>query len=296
MQHRERLQKWQEEGKWHKYKGYSIFCQMAGTGEPLVLIHGFPTASWDWKGVWADLASKYQVITFDMIGFGFSDKPTEYAYSIVDQANLVESILQEIGIRKCHLLCHDYGDSVGQELLARQREGSAKVHIETICFLNGGLFPEVHQPALIQKLLLSAVGPFVSRLITRRMFDLNMQHIFGSLTQPTDRQLEEFWQLLEYNDGRAIMHRHIKYLEERRCLRQRWVAPMLRGGIPMAFINGVDDPIAGASMVARYKALVVKPYVLELAGVGHYPQVELPGEVVAGYLQFRERFSMAVAH
>ncbi len=296
MQHRERLQAWQKSGKWHKYKGYSIFCQMAGAGEPLVLIHGFPTASWDWKGVWADLASKYQVITFDMIGFGFSDKPTDHVYSIVDQANLVESILQETGIRRCHLLCHDYGDSVGQELLARQREGNAKLRIETICFLNGGLFPEVHQPALIQKLLLSPAGAFVSRLVTRRMFDLNMQRIFGSLTQPTDRQLEEFWQLLEYNNGRAVMHRLIKYMEERRCLRQRWVEPMLDSGLPMAFINGVEDPISGANMVARYKTLIEKPYVVELAGVGHYPHVELPGEVIVSYLQFRERFSAVVSH
>lgn len=302
---KERLQRWQNSGKWHKYKGYSIFCQMAGQEAssetetetaPLVLIHGFPTASWDWQGVWGDLADKYAVITIDMIGFGFSDKPVDYQYSIVDQADLFESVLQGLGVSRCHLLCHDYGNSVGQELLARQSLGSSRIQVESICFLNGGIFPEAHKPALIQRMLLSPLGSLVSKLVTRRGYELNMQRIFGPLTQPTDTQLKEFWQLLEYNNGRAVLHRQIHYLEERQCLRQRWVQPLINGIVPMCFINGIEDPVAGANMVARYKALIPNPYVVELVGVGHYPQVEIPIEVVKGYFTFRERHDAGTAH
>lgn len=52
-----------------------------------------------------------------------------------------------------HVLAHDYGDSVAQELLARHYEG--RFHMASCVFLNGGLFPETHRPALVQKLLLS---------------------------------------------------------------------------------------------------------------------------------------------
>lgn len=296
MQHRQALHRWQESGKWYKYRGHSIFCQVAGKGEPLVLIHGFPSASWDWSGVWKLLAEHFQVITLDMIGFGFSDKPAKYTYSIVDQADLFESVLSELGITRCHVLSHDYGDSVAQELMYRQYENPAKVAVESVCFLNGGIFPELHKPALIQKLLLGSIGHFVSRLITRSVMDQNMCRIFGPLTQPTNAQLESFWHLLEYNNGRAIMHKIIRYLDERRSLRHRWVAPMMDGNIPLCFINGIDDPVAGKEMVARYREVVSQPYVVELIGVGHYPHVELPSKVFDAYLVFRERVSAGVAH
>ena len=50
---------------------------------------------------------------------------------------------------------HDYGDSVVQELLARDQEGSLPFRIGSVCFLNGALFPEVHNPLFIQKVLRS---------------------------------------------------------------------------------------------------------------------------------------------
>jgi pimeloyl-ACP methyl ester carboxylesterase len=51
-------------------------------------------------------------------------------------------------------------------------------------------------------------------------------------------------------------------------------------------INGLVDPIAGASIVARYRELVPKPDIVELADVGHYPQVEAPDRVAAAALEF----------
>ena len=57
-----------------------------------------------------------------MIGFGWSDKPRNYAYSIMDQADLHEGLLSDLGVRKALVLAHDYGDTVAQELLARDLE------------------------------------------------------------------------------------------------------------------------------------------------------------------------------
>jgi pimeloyl-ACP methyl ester carboxylesterase len=88
----------------------------------LVLIHGFPTASWDWVLLWDDLCRDYTVAALDMIGFGYSDKPVRYAYSILDQADLHDAFFAHLEIRACHLFVHDYGDTVAQELLARYLE------------------------------------------------------------------------------------------------------------------------------------------------------------------------------
>src|SRR5690554_7758442 len=84
------LDGWQQAGKWFSYGGHAIFSRMPGQGEPLVLLHGFPTARWDWSRVWPMLARHYNLLTVDMLGFGFSDKPRNYRYSIEDQADLVQ--------------------------------------------------------------------------------------------------------------------------------------------------------------------------------------------------------------
>ena len=91
----------------------------------------------------------------DVLGFGFSDKPDPHEYSIHEQADIVEGIVEQLGLAKFHVLAHDYGDTVAQELLACQNEGTGKGIWQSICFLNGGLFPETQKALLIQKLLLS---------------------------------------------------------------------------------------------------------------------------------------------
>ncbi|HTN33821.1 MAG TPA: alpha/beta fold hydrolase, partial [Marinobacter sp.] len=105
------LEDWQDAGKWFSYEGHAIFSRMAGQGQPLILIHGFPTASWDWNRIWPMLVESHNVLAIDMLGFGFSDKPSKYLYSIEDQADLLQGWIEGLGLMSAHLLVHDYGCS-----------------------------------------------------------------------------------------------------------------------------------------------------------------------------------------
>ncbi|MDQ8036497.1 MAG: alpha/beta hydrolase [Pedobacter sp.] len=285
------LASWQSEGRFFLWKDQRIFTQCAGRtdNEALLLIHGFPTASWDWEAIWPTLAGHYRLLTLDMMGFGFSDKPRPYPYSIFDQADLFEDFLREQKIVSAHVLAHDYGDTVAQELLARHNEGRLSFELNSVCLLNGGLFPETHHPLLVQKLLLSPLGPLAAKLITRRGMAASMRKIFGAATQPSDALLDAFWQLLDHKHGRAIMPLLIRYMEERRQHRQRWVGALQQSQVPLRLINGLADPISGAHMVRRYRELVHGADVVELEGVGHYPQVEAADEVVRAVQEFLAR-------
>ena len=80
----------------------------------LLLLHGFPSASYDYVDVWDSLSGRFRkMITFDFLGFGFSDKP-DAPYSLRHQADIVESLLKELSIGDVHILCHDYAVSVVQ--------------------------------------------------------------------------------------------------------------------------------------------------------------------------------------
>ncbi|UUY10676.1 alpha/beta hydrolase [Pseudomonas sp. J452] len=283
------LDEWRAQGQGFTFKGHSIRYWVAGAvdAEPLLLIHGFPTASWDWHYLWQALAQRYRVIACDMLGFGYSAKPRGHAYSLLEQADLQQALLAQLGIAgPVHVLAHDYGDSVAQELLARHHEG--RIQLASCVFLNGGLFPETHRPVLMQKLLLSPLGPLLGKLFSRSKLKANLNKVFGPHTPPSERELDAFWNLIAHNDGPAVMHRLIRYMPERRQQRERWVAAMQKGGVPLRVIDGALDPISGAHMVARYRELIANADTVLLEQIGHYPQTEAPAEVLAHYLQFRD--------
>ncbi|NBF02350.1 alpha/beta fold hydrolase [Pseudomonas sp. Fl5BN2] len=281
------LSVWRKRGQDFVFHGQPIRYWVAGQGEPLLLIHGFPTASWDWHYLWQPLARRYQVIACDMLGFGDSAKPLEHDYSLLEQADLQQALLAHLGIAEpVHLLAHDYGDSVAQELLARHYE--ERIEIASCVFLNGGLFPETHRPVLTQKLLLSPLGWMLGRAFSRQGLAKSFRQIFGSHTRPSETVLDDFWSLVQSNNGPRILHKLIAYIPERRVQRERWVSAMLRGEVPLRVIDGAQDPISGAHMVERYRQLIAQPDTVLLPGIGHYPQIEAPLLVLKHYLGFRD--------
>lgn len=284
---------WRRDGRTFDYRGQSIFYRDDGSGPALLCIHGFPTASWDWHKLWPALTARFRVVAPDMIGFGFSAKPRPYAYSLHDQATLHEALLAALGIKAVDILAHDYGDSVTQELIARHDERSAPAvpAIGSVCFLNGGLFPERHRARRAQKLLQSPLGPLLARLTTERSFRASFTPIFGPHTRPSDEELAACWQLVAHNDGASIAHLLIGYITERREQRDRWVGAMQKTHIPLRFINGPADPVSGRHMAERYRELIPNPDVVLLDGIGHYPQLEAPERVLDAYFEFVGRHS-----
>jgi pimeloyl-ACP methyl ester carboxylesterase len=289
---------WRTGGQLFFHRDHDIFYRVEGTGPALILIHGFPSASWDWSPIWKELTARFRVVACDMIGFGWSEKPKNYNYSILDQADLHEALARTLDIKQAHVLAHDYGDTVAQELLARHNEIASRrastagdppgLRLRSVCFLNGGLFPEVHRPRLVQKLLASRVGPLVGRLSTKRAFASGMTAIFGPKTPPSRELIDELWTLLQHDDGARVLHKLIGYMAERRRHRERWVGALQKATIPLRVVDGPVDPVSGAHMVARYRELVPSPDTVELPGIGHYPQVEDPVGVLRAFLEFHE--------
>lgn len=279
---------WRTRSQSFSFRGQSIRYWTAGQGEPLLLLHGFPTASWDWHYLWGPLSQRFRVIACDMLGFGDSAKPVDHAYSLMEQADLQQALLGHLQVdQPVHLLAHDYGGSVAQELLARHHEQRAEV--ASCVFLNSGLFPESCRMLLIQKLLLSRFGWLVGRSFGRDDLVRNVTQVYGPCTHPSESALDDFWSLITANRGTRILHKLVSYMPERRLHRERWVGAMQRTGVPLRLINGVVDPLSGAHMLERYRQLVPEADTVQLPGIGHYPHTEAPVQVLRHYLAFREQ-------
>ena len=84
----------------------------------MLVLHGFPTSSYDWQHQLDVLRARRRVVMLDYPGYGLSAKP-DATYSLFTQADVVEACAQELGLGDVALVTHDMGDSVGGEILAR---------------------------------------------------------------------------------------------------------------------------------------------------------------------------------
>ncbi|WP_369776997.1 alpha/beta fold hydrolase [Streptomyces sp. R33] len=279
------LRGWTEGGSTVRIDGHSVFVRQDGpaSGAPVTLVHGFPTSSHDWAAVVPALvAAGLRVTTLDLLGFGESDKPRHHRYSLLDQASLVEEVWRRYGIGRTALVAHDYGVSVGQELLARD-----PARITRMAWLNGGLYPDLHRPVPIQRLLHGPLGPLLAPLTTERRFAGSLRAVLGRPVH--DEDLHDLWASASRAGGHRLAPRLLRYIDERRRHAARWTSALEGFPGPTLFVWGPADPISGAHVLARIRARMPQAEVVELAGppaVGHYPQLEDPVAVAAALTSF----------
>ena len=284
------LSQWRSSGHFLNVDGQQVFYKTEGTGPVLLLIHGYPTASFDWAKIWPKLTTQFHCVTLDMPGFGFSDKSPK-KYLIKEQADAISEVIRHLGITSAHVLSHDYGDTVAQEMMAQQLENNLAFNIESLHLLNGGLFPETHRALPIQKLLLSPIGGLLIRFLNKNAIRKSMHNIFGPNTPPSDQDINDFWILISTNNGHKHMHLLLDYMKQRKQYRERWVSALQNANAPLRLTAGMADPISGAHMVARYKQLIPNADVIELDQIGHYPQIESAEAVVNSIASFLGRYA-----
>ncbi|MGW9438059.1 alpha/beta fold hydrolase [Streptomyces sp. NPDC055607] len=249
----------------------------------MTLLHGFPTSSYDWAGVVPALTGAgLRVTTLDFLGFGESDKPPGHRYSILDQASLVEDVWRAYGIGETRLVAHDYGVSVGQELLARSPS-----RVTRMAWLNGGLYADLHRPVPTQRLLHSPLGRVLAPFTTERTFSRTLRSV---LSRPiSDEDMHDLWVSMRRAGGRRATPRLLRYIDERRLHGSRWTGALEGFAGPSLFLWGPADPISGAHVLPRIRERVPGARVVELAHpspCGHYPQVEDPVAVASALIEF----------
>ena len=284
------LENWRQKGNYFDYHGNKIFYHLSNESDEILLcLHGFPSASFDYHKIWDELTKQFSVLAFDMIGYGFSAKPGNFDYTTFQQVDVLEALLKHLNIKKIHILAHDYGNTITQELLARAEENRLNFTIESICLLNGALFPETHRPILAQKILISPIGFLFGKLITDSRFKQGLASVFGKNTQPSEAELNDFVTLFRHNNGQKIAHKLIRYMTERAKYRERWVGSLEKTKVPLRFINGLADPVSGAHLVKRFREVLPHKDIIELIEIGHFPHFETCEETLKYFFEFHKK-------
>jgi pimeloyl-ACP methyl ester carboxylesterase len=262
-------------------------------GKPaLVLLHGYPTSSHDYYKVLDSLAERFRVIVHDHLGFGLSEKPQDYSYSIFEQTDVALELWRQLGLKSVRVFAHDYGTSIATELLSRWNRNLCPVQLESLVLCNGSVHIELAKLRFIQKLLRNSItGPLVARLTNQRVFNRNMRKLWHNPSTLSSADLDVMWELLSRDGGKAVLPRITQYLRDRVTYWNRWVGALQNTSLPLAFIWGADDPIVGAN-VAKVHHLEAEGSKLSLLeGVGHYPMLEAPDKWAEEFLSLQESLS-----
>jgi pimeloyl-ACP methyl ester carboxylesterase len=266
---------------------HELFVRQDGPvdGRPVTLFHGFPASSFDWAGVIPGLAgSGYRVTTLDFLGFGSSDKPHPYRYSLIEQASLVQAVWGDLGIDRTALVAHDYGVSVAQELLSRGPD-----RIESMAWLNGGMFPDLHRPSELQRRLTELSGDQAEEYFTETIYREALLGVFGRPV--SDQRIGEMWVDFLRSQGTRVAPALLGYMAERREHAVLWSYAVESYSGPQTFIWGPNDPISGAHVLPRIRDKAPSASINVLDGpppVGHFPEVEAPelvGPLLIKHLQ-----------
>jgi pimeloyl-ACP methyl ester carboxylesterase len=259
-------------------RSFDIFCRTAGSGPWLTLLHGFPTSSWDWAKVATRLETRFRLLCFDFLGFGDSDKPRRHRYSIVEQADLTESLWRHLGVDETTLVGHDYGATVVQELLARNLSAP---RVTGAVLLNAAVYVRLARPLLTQRVLAApVVGSLFGRAITERMFARSLASVLGRPLGPAE--LHEHWKVISRRGGTTrVASRLVRYMAERKLHAGRWESALEREDVSLRFVWGMADPRSGAHVADEIRRRIAGADLVPLEGVGHYPQLEAPEAVAA---------------
>jgi pimeloyl-ACP methyl ester carboxylesterase len=252
------------------------------SGTPtLLLLHGFPSSSYDFKDVVQRLGDRAW-LTLDFLGFGLSDKPRPHRYSLLEQADIVQDVVTEIGVGPVVLLAHDMGTSVATELLARDLTGALPFELQRAVLTNGSVILERASLRPSQKILRGPLGPLFSRLTNERGFARGFARLFSAAHPLSAQEAQAQWALLARDDGQRILHLLCAYLDERVRFAQRWHGAVRDWNKPLSFLWATGDPVATTEVLAGLTELRPAAEVIRLPGVGHYPQIEVPDEFTAG--------------
>lgn len=279
---------WRTMGQLRKVGDFSHFVYDSDNGKPLLLIlHGYPTSVYDYHHALPHLEQRFRVVMHDHLGFGYSDKPMNYSYSLLEQADQALMLWRQLGIRQAHLLAHDYGTSIATELLARQlRFADLGIELNAVVLCNGSMHIEMAQLRPIQKLLLHPIiGPWVAKFSSRRTLAANLRKVYHQPERLTDIEIDAIWEQMNAQNGRAVLHQTTQYIRQRTIYWHRWIGALRSTKLPIKLLWAQCDPVAVIAMARTLAAEIPNNELLELEDLGHFPMLEDPVRWSAAVLQ-----------
>ena len=282
------IEQWKQKGNYIDVYGKSVFHIHYKTEKPTIaFLHGYPSASFDYYNVLPNLENSFSYIIHDQIGFGLSAKPSNYSYSLIEQAEIAIELWKQLDIKEIHLVSHDYGTSVANEIIVRKLQGFEPIKIKTITFCNGSMHIELAKLKLVQKLLKHPTfGKYIVALMNKRTFIKTMQDIWFDKQLFNIDEMNVLYDLLQLNSSNEVLHKISQYNNERVKYWHRWIGNLPNIDIPTHILWAQQDPIAVRAIAEQLHKEIPNSVYTKIDNCGHYPMLEKPQEWCEKMMKF----------
>jgi haloalkane dehalogenase len=270
--------------RWHEVDGARMHYLDEGPRDdpqPIVVVHGTPTWSFEWRHVIRALRSTRRVIAADHLGFGLSDKPADAAYEPAAHARRLRHLIASLALPPVTLVVHDFGGPIGLGAFVDRLDRLARVVI-----LNSWFWPvdDDRRAVSISRFVRGVFGRFLylwlsfsvrvllpSALGDRKMLTpaVHRQYL-GPFATRAERRAP--WVLGCELAGSSAFYATL------------WAERARLAAIPTTIVWGERDPAFGPSYLARLRTALPQAHVRTLPRVGHFPAEEAPEIVTSAIL------------
>lgn len=253
--------------------GLDLHYLEAGAGEPILLLHGWPTSSYLWRHTMPAMAASHRVIAVDLPGFGQSSKPLDASYSFGFHARTLDAFCDALGIGETSLAVHDLGGPVGLYWGLQRPE-----RIRRLALLNTIVYPQMSW-AVVAFVAICRVPGLRRALTSPGGLRWAMRFGVRDKQRLTDTVIAEYQRPFADRAARQALARTAyglhpagfvtlgKRLGEFRC--------------PVRIVYGRDDRILPdvARTMARVRRDLPQAESTELADCGHFLHEDRPADV-----------------
>jgi pimeloyl-ACP methyl ester carboxylesterase len=237
--------------------------------EAVVFLHGNPGSSQDYADLVEHLGASVRVVAPDMPGYGKAERPLarDFSYTVEAYADHLQGLLEQLKVRRAHLVLHDMGGLWGLCWAAAHGD-----QVRSLILFNMGVLPgyTYHKYGRLWRTPL--LGELSYAITTRWMFK-------RYLNADNPRQLPEAFLDRMFDDTDRGMQRavlaHYRATPDPAGISVRYADVLAPRRLPALVIWGADDAYVPVRYAQRQSEWF-EAEVHELPGIGHYPMIEEP--------------------
>jgi haloalkane dehalogenase len=260
-------------GNYVTVEGIKLHYLDVGSGQPVLLLHGWPTSSFLWRNIIGEIAQKNRAIALDLPGFGLSDKPLDASYSFRFYSKILDAFLNALNIEDIGLVVHDLGGPIGLYWACNNQ-----TRIRKLALLNTIVYPEASW-AVIAFVAACRIPLISSLLVSPWGLKMAMQIGISDSSKLTKEVVQGVQAPFQSKDARLALLKAGYGLNPKGFHEIAQKLPSLK--VPVQIIYGESDYILPdvAQTMQRVQKDLPQAKIKVFKNCGHFLQEEHPKEI-----------------